>query len=436
MKKSTTIFECSKCGTQYSKWQGKCIECDSWNTLFEISIENPTSNTNTNYPGYVLPIKLADLKSISHARIKSGVEEFDRVLGGGFVAGQVVLLAGEPGIGKSTLLLQVAKSYRNSIYYICGEESPSQIKQRCDRLGLFNVDLHFIENTDIETINHYVSNLSNSLIILDSINSCFSSKYKSYPGSMSNVRECSQLLTSTAKKNNLNLIIVGQVNKEGDVAGPKSLEHIVDTVLNLEGDSNYSFRVLRCIKNRYGSINETGIFLMEDTGMTQVPNPSKYLLLGKMEGASGSAVCITSEGTRCLAVEIQALCIKSSFGFPKRVSSGFNINRLSLLCAIIEKRLNLPISQYDIYLNVASGLVLKEPAIDLAVCASIISSLKNKPLLNDSSFFGEVGLNGEVRPVTMTKMRINESNKMKYTNLFYNKTVTNILHLVNKALLL
>lgn len=434
MPKVTQIFVCSNCASQFSKWQGQCSECGKWNTLFEESIIKSTTSNNSPLNSPLKIINSTDIKSHSYTRYSSNITEFDRVLGGGFVPGQVILLAGSPGIGKSTLLLQLANYYKKSIYYICGEESPAQVKQRMDRLKINSNNLFFIENTDIETINHSISNISDSLIILDSINSSFSSKYKSYPGSISNIRECSQLLTNTAKKNNLNLILVGQINKDGDIAGPKSLEHIVDTVLNLEGDSNYSFRVLRSQKNRYGSINETGIFLMTEKGMEPIDNPSKYLLIGKVAGASGSSVCMSLEGTRCMAVEVQALCVKSSFGFPKRVSSGYSLNRLNLICAIIEKRINLPISQYDVYVNIASGLSLKEPASDLAVCASIVSSIKNRPIKNGSSFFGEVGLNGEVRPVTMSSVRVKESEKLKFPNTFYNKTISNITDLINNSL--
>jgi len=433
MAKNPTYYECQKCGAQHSTWQGQCTDCGNWNTLeaIEPSVTGPTSSApsavNSSIPSgsgssSVRSYKIKDIKFKENERTKIGIEEFDRVLGGGFIKGQTVLISGEPGIGKSTLLLQVANSFKLPVYYVCGEESPYQVKQRYTRLSLTKSDLELIENGFVETIESYVSRKNPGLIIFDSINSGFSSKYKSSQGSISQIKQVSQTLVTFAKMHGFPLVLVGQINKEGEIAGPKTLEHMVDTVLTMEGDNNHAFRVLRATKNRFGSINEVGLFSMESNGMIEVTNPSKFLLQGKVDKASGSVISVVSEGSRTFAVEVQALTNKTSFGYPKRTSNGFSLNRLQLLAAVVSKRTKFSLLNDDIYLNVASGIKLIEPAADLAVCMSLISAVSNKPISSTTAFFAEVGLNGELRPVNMPEQRIKEAKKMGIKNVITPET--------------
>lgn len=418
-----SYFECQKCGAQFAKWQGQCSECNNWNTLEEVattgvSSKIPAGKIDTNAYTSVKNTNIKDIKFKNSERISTGILELDRVLGGGFVKGQVVLLAGEPGIGKSTLLLQLANSINMGVYYLCGEESPYQVKQRYTRLGLTKQNINLLENGVVETIDDSVITTTPSLLIVDSVHSLYSARFKSSAGTLSQIKSCSQYLTTFAKDRNLPLVLVGQINKQGDIAGPKALEHLVDTVLFLEGDSDHTFRVLRGIKNRFGSVNEVGLFTMEQNGLEQVENASKYLLTDKVNGASGSCVTMVNEGTRCFAIEVQALVNKTNFGYPKRTANGFSLNKLSLLSAVIEKRLNIPLSNFDIYVNVASGLNVKEPSVDLAVCMSIISAFKNQPLDDKSIYWGEVGLNGEVRQVKSQVLRENEAKKVGFTKIY------------------
>ncbi|PIR43256.1 DNA repair protein RadA [candidate division WWE3 bacterium CG10_big_fil_rev_8_21_14_0_10_32_10] len=418
--KTKTYYECQNCGAQYSKWQGQCPDCGKWNTIEEIEFigNNSAAINNTADIQGVKPIKISEIDYKEHDRTTTGISEFDRVLGGGFVKGQAVLLAGEPGIGKSTLLLQVASSCKNNVYYFCGEESPYQVKQRYNRLKLTKTNITLLENGFVETIEPSISKQNDVLLIVDSVNSLISSKYKSSAGSISQIKETSQILVRLAKKLGIPLILVGQINKEGEIAGPKTLEHLVDSVLILEGDDNHTFRVLRSLKNRFGSVSEVGLFTMEERGMVQVTNPSEFLLTGKVENASGSAVSLINEGTRCYAIEVQALVNKTVYGYPKRTSNGFSLNRLNLLAAVLTKRTSVNLQDYDIYLNIASGLKVSEPAIDLAVCMAIASAYKNKPLPKNSAYFGEIGLNGELRPVKLEKMRKQEAKNMNIKPLF------------------
>ena len=424
-------FECQNCGAQYPKWQGQCDFCGKWNTLEEIIFSENLANSTINASSNINVLNIKDIDNLKLNRIKTGLNEFDRVLGGGFLNGQSVLLAGEPGVGKSTLLLQVANKLNMPVYYICGEESPSQVKERYTRLHLKSDSIELWENTFVETITSYLSKRGEGLIIFDSINSGFSSRYKATQGSLSQIKEVSQQLVLFAKKSGLPIILVGQINKEGGIAGPKALEHLVDTVLFLEGDDVHSFRVLRSQKNRFGSVNEVGLFLMDEQGMTQVENPSEFLLSGRVEGASGSAVSLINEGTRCYAVEIQALVNKSSFGYPKRTSIGYSLNRLNLLIAVLSKRTKYDLNDYDVYLNIASGIKVSEPAIDLAVCASLASALKDKPLPKNSAYIGEVGLSGEIRPVKMQKRRQKEAKNVGITKLFDPTKYKNINEVLN-----
>ena len=416
MAKERSYFECQKCGTQYSKWQGQCNECGNWNTLESVDVTLNESNFNSNSVSE--PIKIGDIIYKEQDRIKTELLEFDRVLGGGFVKGQSILLSGEPGIGKSTLLLQVANSIKLPVYYVCGEESSYQVKQRYQRLQLTKKDLFLLDNTFVETIEASLSKHNNFLLIADSVSSLFSSKYRSSAGSISQIKETSQILVKFAKRLNIPLILVGQINKEGEIAGPKTLEHLVDSVLLLQGDDHHAFRVLRSSKNRFGSVNEVGLFNMEESGMIAVTEPSKYLLSGRVKNAPGSAVCIMNEGTRSYAIEVQALVNKTVFGFPKRTSNGFNLNRLNLLAAVVSKRTSVNLHDYDVYMNIASGLKISEPAVDLAACMSMISAFKSKPLPSDAAFFGEIGLSGEIRPVRMENIRKKEAKNMGLKTLY------------------
>lgn len=418
-KKATkSYFECQTCGAQYPKWQGQCEECGNWNTLEEVVLSPSARLPGSSVPSNLKKHSIKDINVSTLKRLPAGFNEFDRVLGGGFLPGQSILLAGEPGVGKSTLLLQVANKLDIPVYYICGEESPSQVKERYTRLKLSSNNIELWENTYIETIVSSLSTLGRGLIILDSVNSGFSSKYKASQGSLSQIKEVSQQLVTLAKQKGFPLILVGQINKEGGIAGPKALEHLVDTVLFLEGDDVHSFRLLRSQKNRFGSVNEVGLFLMDEQGMTQVENPSEFLLSGRVPNASGSAVSLINEGTRCYAIEIQALVNKTSFGYPKRTSIGYNLNRLNLLIAVLSKRTKYDLSDYDVYLNIASGIKVKEPAIDLAICAALASALKDKPLPPNTAYIGEVGLSGEIRPVKMQKRRQKEAKNIGITKLY------------------
>ena len=424
MSKNKLYYECQNCGAQFAKWQGQCAECLKWDTLKEVDLKAsstkipPVEKIDTSVYTTVKQTNIKDISFKNSERGKTGIEEVDRVLGGGFVKGQVVLLAGEPGIGKSTLLLQLANSINIGVYYLCGEESPYQVKQRYKRLGLTKSNIELLENGVVETIDNTVIKQHPSLLIIDSVHSIFSARYKSSAGTLSQIKSCSHYLTTFAKDNNLPLILVGQINKQGDIAGPKALEHLVDTVLFLEGDHDHTFRVLRSIKNRFGSVNEVGLFTMEQDGLKQVKNASKYLLTDRVKGANGSCITMVNEGTRCFAIEVQALVNKTNFGYPKRTANGFSLNKLSLLSAVIEKRLNIPLSNFDIYVNIASGLNVKEPSVDLAVCMSIISAFKNQPLDDKSIYWGEVGLNGEVRQVKSQILRVNEAKKVGFTKIY------------------
>jgi DNA repair protein RadA/Sms len=422
MPKQKKYFECQSCGAQFAKWQGQCTDCNKWNTLEEVTFLNDGASSFLSNGSVgsssATSTKVSDIKFNSKQRLSSGINELDNVLGGGFVKGQVTLLAGEPGIGKSTLLLQLANSCNLPVYYICGEESSYQVKERYTRLGLTKKDINLVENTAIETIDTSVINKTPCLIIIDSVHSLFSARYKSSAGTLSQIKECSQYFTKIAKTLEIPLILVGQINKQGDIAGPKTLEHLVDTVLFLEGDNDHTFRVLKSQKNRFGSVNEIGLFTMDSKGLLPVTNPSEYLLSGRVKDAPGSSVCIINEGNRCYAVEVQALLNKTVFGYPKRTANGFSLNRLNMLAAVVANRLNLKLSDYDIYLNIASGLKVSEPAIDLAVCAALVSAYKNKPLPSLSCYYGEVGLNGEVRPVKMQDKRQKEAEKVGFKKIY------------------
>lgn len=417
MPKTNTIFECQKCGTQAPKWSGRCLECGNWGSLEETSGKKQTNNKQ-------IPvgktINLKDIKGQGFKRQLTGIKEFDTVLGGGIVPGSLMLLGGEPGIGKSTLILQIAcQISRNNqqVLYVSGEESGEQIKLRLDRLELNADKVKFLGETEIETIASTIAKEKPSLVIIDSIQTCFTSELPGGAGSVSQVRACTVKLLQTAKKENIPIFIIGHVTKEGEVAGPKTLEHLVDTVLYLEGERYHIYRVLRTIKNRFGSTGELGIFEMTGRGLKEVANCSTIFLGDAKKPAAGTAIACVMEGSRPLLIEIQALVNKTSFGYPQRKSEGFPLNRLQLLIAVLTQKGKLPLQNYDVYIKIAGGLKINEPAADLAVALAIASALKNTSLGEKSVILGEVGLSGEIRAVIQLDKRLKEMEKMGFKKI-------------------
>ncbi len=406
--KPRIIFVCSKCDAQYQKWIGRCLECGSWGTVTEVVEHIPENKSDT---PEALPAHIHTLASIdAHTteRIITKIPELDRVLGGGLVPGSLTLLGGEPGIGKSTLALQLAATTPSSLY-ISGEESVGQVKMRADRLQITSTTLSLLNETSVESIIATIKAHTPKLAVIDSIQTISSEKVQGEAGSVSQVRACATLILEAAKSSGVPIIIIGHVTKEGSVAGPKTLEHLVDTVLYLEGDHYHTYRILRAVKNRFGATDEVGIFEMEGIGLLSVANPSATLIRERGEDMPGNVVTCVMEGTRPLLVEVQALVHKTAFGYPVRKASGFDLNRLHVLAAVLEKRAGLALSQYDIHLNIVGGIKIQEPAADLAVCLAIASSYKDKSLGMDTVVFGEVGLGGEVRSVRTQEKRIKES---------------------------
>lgn len=409
MKQSKTIYMCDNCGNEFSSWSGRCNICGEWNTIKEVKgLANVKSQSKKEGLSFT---KLSEVKVDKNFRISTKIGEFDRVLGGGIVPGSVILLGGEPGIGKSTLLLQVCNSV-DRCYYISAEESLAQIKVRADRLKISS-NLELISDGDLESIESEILFKKPNLLVVDSIQTVFLSSIVSTPGSLIQVRECGIFLQRLAKKTGIPIIIVGHVTKEGSLAGPRILEHLVDVVLYLEGERFHDARVLRGVKNRFGATNEAGIFSLEEGGMLEVKNPSE-LFLSEKQDEPGTVVAATLEGTRPILVEVQALVVPTKFGLPRRTSSGFDLNRLNLLSAVISKKTSYNLLNSDIYVNVVGGMKLRDPAADLAVCLAIISSYKNKKLPDKLCVFGEVGLSGEVRTVTRQKDREKEALALGY----------------------
>jgi DNA repair protein RadA/Sms len=423
MSKTRIKYICSNCGYESLKWLGKCPECDSWNTFNEEIVE-----TNKRKP--ILSKAKINIKKISEIdgseenRIKTKMEEFDRVLGGGFMPGSVILLGGDPGIGKSTLAMQAASQINNNILYVTGEESAIQIKTRAARLGIQSNNFYILPETDLNTILVSINSLSPALVIIDSIQTMYRSELDNSPGTITQIRECTSFLMETAKKNNISMLIVGHITKEGFIAGPKVLEHMVDTVIQFEGESHHAFRILRAQKNRFGNTNEIGIFEMHENGLTEVKNPSKLFLSDRNKEIPGSAITSSIEGTRPILLEVQALVTPSNFGNPQRVATGFDYRRLSILLAVLEKRAGYRLSANNVFLNMAGGVKIDEPAVDLAVCCSIASSLLDKVVDNKTVLIGEVGLGGEVRGVNHIEKRIQEAEKLGFQNAIipYNNT--------------
>ncbi len=417
-KQAKIIFTCSKCGAQYPKWVGRCAECGAWGTIAE-ELQSPTSNIQSPIAkinkDQLINFQNSDLPTFK--RLKTNIEEFDRVLGGGIVTGSLILLGGEPGIGKSTLILQICDKIDSSIFYVSGEESASQIKMRLDRLKINFDNLKFLAENNIEKIVSFAIEEKPSLLIIDSIQTLYSSELPSEAGSINQVRICTVKLLEIAKRFNIPIIIIGHVTKDGQVAGPKSLEHLVDAVLYLESSARDNFRMLRCAKNRFGSTNELGIFSMTGNGMQEVKNPSELFLPQNQEPISGSAITCIMEGSRPFLIEIQALASKTLFGYPQRKTAGFDINRLQMLIAVLIKRAEIPLVNQDIHLNVTGGLKINETGADLAVCLAIISSLKNKIIAPETIILGEVGLGGEIRPVYQMEKRIEEAKKLNFKKI-------------------
>ncbi len=412
-----SIFVCTNCGSTTSKWYGRCPSCGEWNTLEENTVETGKKGTKSNsHPGSVLTIPLSDVEGVEEIRYTTGIGELDRVLGGGIVKGSVVLLGGEPGSGKSTLLLQMCGHVCEtaSVLYISGEESARQIKLRADRLGVNSENLLIANETDVGKIGNLIQADKPDLCIIDSIQTMEIEGVTSSAGSIVQVRECASALTRTAKSLGIPIFIVGHVNKDGAIAGPKVMEHIVDTVMYIEGDRYLALRILRCVKNRFGSTNEIGIFDMTDKGLVPVANPSMILLEGRNENLSGSCLTCIMEGTRPVLAEIQSLTSKTAFSVPRRTADGYDYNRANLIIAVLEKRAGYYISALDVYLNVTGGIRLDETASDLAVAISIVSSILDKTLPEGTVAFGEIGLGGEIRSVRDPHIRVKELEKLGF----------------------
>lgn len=423
MKKNSMVFFCQNCGHESAKWSGQCPACGEWNTFVEEPSAPKGKSLTANGKGtraHQEPVSLSAVASSEEQRISTGMKELDQVLGGGIVPGSLILVGGDPGIGKSTLLLQVCNNLSErleQILYISGEESLQQIKMRAKRIGTFQDSLKLLCETNLADIEEIVLRKKPQVVIIDSIQTMFQEEVSSAPGSVSQVREATGVLMRLAKEQNITIFIVGHVTKEGTVAGPRVLEHMVDTVLYFEGDRHASYRILRGVKNRFGSTNEIGVFEMVDSGLREVPNPSEYMLNGRPQGASGSIVVCAMEGTRPMLLEVQALVCKTNFGLPRRTAAGVDYNRINLLMAVLEKRLNIPLSSYDAYVNVAGGVRLNEPAVDLGLVLAIISSYKDIPVSDKTLVFGEVGLSGEVRAVSMAQQRVMEAKKLGFTKV-------------------
>ncbi|RST26177.1 DNA repair protein RadA [Chryseobacterium lacus] len=418
MAKLKTVFYCQNCGTQFSQWHGQCKNCGAWNTLAE-EIYEKTSSKNISDKKKSHIINIIEVEATEESRIKSNSEELNRVLGGGIVLGSVILIGGEPGIGKSTLLLQLALKMKKKILYVSGEESASQIKMRADRLtDIQNPNCFLFTEVSVEKIIHEAKKLQPELMIIDSIQTLHSQLLESSPGTVSQIRECSNELIKFAKENNIPIILVGHITKDGQIAGPKVLEHMVDVVLNFDGDRNHLFRLLRANKNRFGSTSEIGIYEMVAQGLKEIKNPSEILITKKFEELSGNTIAVTLEGNRPMLLEIQALVSSAVYGTPQRSSTGFDGRRLNMLLAVLEKRAGFQLGAKDVFLNITGGIKTDDPALDLAVIASVLSSNDDIAVSEKFCFAGEIGLSGEIRPVPQIEQRITEAEKLGYEKIF------------------
>ena len=425
MKAPKTVYVCTECDHQSPRWLGQCPSCGAWNSMTEETYKSPVekSPTGTRKTTGQKAQTFSQMKKVDCIRMSTGIGEFDRVLGGGLVLGSAVLLAGEPGIGKSTLLMQLCGkcSDEYSLLYISGEESGGQLRLRAERLGVDSSDVMVLTETDMDSILEEYDRLSPDVVIVDSIQTMVSSQAQSSAGSITQVRECATAFINRAKEDGAAVIIVGHVNKEGGIAGPKVLEHMVDAVLHFEGDRSQCHRIIRAVKNRYGSTNEIGVFEMTDVGLEEVENPSAMLLLGRPVGVSGSSAVCLLEGTRPIIAEIQALVTKTVYPAPKRMADGIDYNRMCLLLAVLEKRLGLRFSQCDVYLNVVGGIRVDEPAADAAIALALISSIKDSPVPAGLLVCGEVGLSGEIRAVSASEQRAKEAQRIGFTHVAFPK---------------
>ncbi|HSI20334.1 MAG TPA: DNA repair protein RadA [Verrucomicrobiae bacterium] len=428
--RSTTLFVCSECGEEYIQWQGRCSNCGNWNTLKEFSIPSDRGPKGRagGYSGQTESTaqKLSDITGDKLERRSTGVPEMDRVLGGGIVPGSVLLLGGDPGIGKSTLLLQVASIFKGNVLYVSGEESPEQIKLRAERLKLSSQDLSLLPATDVNVIATHIDQEKPDLLVIDSIQTMYDPAFPSTPGSIVQVRETAIRIQQIAKSRGLSVVLVGHITKEGTVAGPRTLEHLVDVVLYLEGESHHELRVLRAAKNRFGDASETGLFAMGEKGLEEVRNPAEFLLAERVQ-APGSVLTAVMEGSRPILVEVQALTTPTVFGYPRRTVSGFDLNRLNLLLAVLQRRAGLDLSNQDVFVNVVGGLKIKDTAVDAAVCCALASALVGSSVDERLCVIGEVGLAGEIRTVTQQKRREKEVTTLGYTLAKHTKELRELL---------
>ena len=418
--KTSTVYFCQSCGYESPKWMGQCPGCREWNTFVEETVEKKSTAKVHERRAAGGPVCLSSIETKEEDRVTTRMQELDRVLGGGIVPGSLVLVGGDPGIGKSTLLLQVCQKLADDgheVLYISGEESLKQIKLRAERIGQFSDKLRLFCETNLELIGDTIRNNKPEVVIIDSIQTMYNEDVSSAPGSVSQVRESTSVLMQLAKGLGISIFIVGHVTKEGTVAGPRVLEHMVDTVLYFEGDRHASYRILRVVKNRFGSTNEIGVFEMRESGLAEVENPSQFMLNGRPEEASGSIVACSMEGTRPILLEIQALVARSQLAMPRRTAAGMDYNRVNLLLAVLEKRLNLHLSGSDVYVNIAGGIRINEPAIDLGVVLAIVSSSRDQAIDEKVLAFGEVGLSGEVRAVSQAAQRVQEAKKLGFTTV-------------------
>ena len=425
MSKVKTKYVCQNCGYSTLRWSGKCPDCDTWSSLVEEIVTNDKKRSSGSGPlkvnegSYKL---ISEISSVNESRTQTHISELDRVLGGGIVGGSVILIGGDPGIGKSTLMLQLAEQIKDKkILYVSGEESASQIKLRADRLNYHLGNFYILSETNMEIIEAVIEKESPDIVVVDSIQTVYRPEIESAPGTVSQLRESSALLMHIAKKNNIAVFIVGHITKDGMIAGPKVLEHMVDVVLQFEGERTHSYRILRGIKNRFGSTNEIGIFEMTDMGLKEVLNPSEVFLSQRNYGASGCVISASIEGTRPILIEVQALVTSSNFGIPQRTSMGFDYKKLSIIIAVIEKKLGVILSKSDIFINIAGGIKIDEPAIDLAVAMSIYSSFRDIPVDSETVVLGEIGLSGEIRTISYIDRRITEAAKLGFKRIIIPK---------------
>ena len=425
MAKIKTTFFCQNCGSQYAKWQGQCNACKEWNTIVEEVIQKPEksdwkSPTSTAKKASI-PLRINEIDASKEPRLNTFDGEFNRVLGGGIVPGSLILLGGEPGIGKSTLLLQISLNLPYKTLYVSGEESQKQIKMRAERINPENSNCYILTETKTQNIFKQIEALEPDIVIIDSIQTLHSDYIESSSGSISQIKECTTELIKFAKETATPVLLIGHITKDGNIAGPKILEHMVDTVLQFEGDRNHVFRILRAHKNRFGSTNELGIYEMQGSGLREVSNPSELLISKKDEDLSGNAIAATLEGVRPLMIEVQALVSTAVYGTPQRSATGFNAKRLNMLLAVLEKRAGFRLGAKDVFLNITGGITVDDPAIDLAVVASILSSNEDVALQKDFCFAAEVGLSGEIRPVQRVEQRILEAEKLGFSSIFVSK---------------